>query len=1113
MGNLTNKYIKDTYDGLIKLQDSTQGVQPTTQPLQDGLGNNIPAEVSTTEFNITGTSTNAVSASYAVTASYAENVPSSSNIYVSGVTFYSSSIVEPGGQPGELVLRRTEGEPDLVTDLDGRYQTLAAAQNEDLRIQFLEYDVDLLNSQTGSYLITGSAVGNVITMEKQDGTTFPITVTVDPADLPSGLISGSDQVILQDTTGNLSGSRISGPVSDSVNSVSASYAANGGVTSIIAGTNVTIDQSTGDVTINASGGGGIPVGGEQYQQLTTDGAGTLTWDFSTKTVLNIKNVDTVPLTIGMAVHVVGVQGAELYQVERADYNDPAKMPAIGLIKEDSIAVNGQGHAIMVGDIKGYNTQAAGWSINDPLYVDGAGVLTNTRPTGSGLVQKIANVGSVANNGQIVVVGAGRSNDLPNIPTDNIWVGDINGVPQAVESTGYLSGSFALLNGGNTFSGNQTINGNLGLNGDGINNQVLVVNEQTGTSGSIGMFLNNFGGSSQPTLFFGGDNAYFQSNGNFTIENSPGGGGTGSIQITTNGDIGLNTNGTGSQNINLNSATGEINATSQNVNINDEFPRFRFNAGFGGDRHLLDINQMTAFYSGFPAITQTNFGIQRTNQQYNGLVAEFWDSPSFNWGADFAIGPNGVYAEVIGSGSGQVGEINVNANSIGVTYATVTATNVDIGNSSATSTLDLGYVGPGTGITKLAGNEVFVGSNFGFTDQITIDATTFIKLDSPQIDITGSVNISGSTTHTGDHTVTGNENIQGTLNVTGQTTTQSDVIVTGSVTAVNFVSAGQGINTSLGSNNSLGGITTIPSSVPDSELRVNGIFKGTGVSSFESGLQVTGSLNVEGGGVGLNTATNTINVIGGNTTFDGGGQLNVNGRFETTGETLLSNGAVVTGSLNVSGSMNLIQGKPAVGTQANILDIEGQLGYYSGFPPMTQTNWGLQSYSSQQYNGLVTELWDSPSFNWGVDHAISANGVWSEVIASGSGAVAEHNVYAAINGITYSSTRAQNIDIGTNSDLVTLDLGFVGPNTAVTKLAGNTVYVGSNFGFTDEIYIDSNNELRLDGTNINMTGSVNIQDTMTLAPQDPLPAGVLGELAVSSSNELYFNNGTAWSVIS
>ena len=41
----------------------------------------------------------------------------------------------------------------------------------------------------------------------------------------------------------------------------ASYALNGGVTSITAGTNITIDQSEGDVTINSSGGDSFPYTG------------------------------------------------------------------------------------------------------------------------------------------------------------------------------------------------------------------------------------------------------------------------------------------------------------------------------------------------------------------------------------------------------------------------------------------------------------------------------------------------------------------------------------------------------------------------------------------------------------------------------------------------------------------------------------------------------------------------------------------------------------------------------------------------------------------------------------------------------------------------------------
>ena len=61
------------------------------------------------------------------------------------------------------------------------------------------------------------------------------------------VISGS-LIVTQGITGSLDG--------NASTATSASYASNGGVTSIIAGTNITIDQSTGDVTIDAAGGGG-----------------------------------------------------------------------------------------------------------------------------------------------------------------------------------------------------------------------------------------------------------------------------------------------------------------------------------------------------------------------------------------------------------------------------------------------------------------------------------------------------------------------------------------------------------------------------------------------------------------------------------------------------------------------------------------------------------------------------------------------------------------------------------------------------------------------------------------------------------------------------------------
>jgi hypothetical protein len=53
MGALTNQYVSQSYQGLVKLENST-GITPTLQYLEDGVGNNLPIQVSNTEVNITG---------------------------------------------------------------------------------------------------------------------------------------------------------------------------------------------------------------------------------------------------------------------------------------------------------------------------------------------------------------------------------------------------------------------------------------------------------------------------------------------------------------------------------------------------------------------------------------------------------------------------------------------------------------------------------------------------------------------------------------------------------------------------------------------------------------------------------------------------------------------------------------------------------------------------------------------------------------------------------------------------------------------------------------------------------------------------------------------------
>ena len=50
MSNLTGQQIRNTYDGLLNLQDSTTGITSNLQAIQDGLGNNTGARIATNFF-------------------------------------------------------------------------------------------------------------------------------------------------------------------------------------------------------------------------------------------------------------------------------------------------------------------------------------------------------------------------------------------------------------------------------------------------------------------------------------------------------------------------------------------------------------------------------------------------------------------------------------------------------------------------------------------------------------------------------------------------------------------------------------------------------------------------------------------------------------------------------------------------------------------------------------------------------------------------------------------------------------------------------------------------------------------------------------------------------
>lgn len=150
--------------------------------------------------------------------------------------------------------------------------------------------------------------------------------------------------------------------------------------------------------------------------------------------LVVRNETGSTITKGTPVYVIGedpLSGNIL--IGPADADVGSAMPAVGILPED-ILNNTTGHVVRAGLVSGTVAEpldTASWSIGDSLYVGNtAGVLSNARPMGStALVQKMAQVLKAhATDGVIQIVSAGRTNDIPNLAQNKVWIGDANGNP-------------------------------------------------------------------------------------------------------------------------------------------------------------------------------------------------------------------------------------------------------------------------------------------------------------------------------------------------------------------------------------------------------------------------------------------------------------------------------------------------------------------------------------------------------------------------------------------------------------------------------------------------------------------------------------------------------------
>ncbi len=177
------------------------------------------------------------------------------------------------------------------------------------------------------------------------------------------------------------------------------------ITEIVAGTNLNGGGTGGSVTVNL----------DDDITLSTVTADGFYGDLYGAIHVLVKNVSGGSLTKGTPVYATGAVGASgAVEVEASLAGTASTMPAMGLLDQD-LANNGQGDVVVSGVLQNIDTDTPGYSVGDELYVAASGGLTTTRPTGSSeLVQKIGKVVRVQQNtGEILVQGAGRTNDVPN----------------------------------------------------------------------------------------------------------------------------------------------------------------------------------------------------------------------------------------------------------------------------------------------------------------------------------------------------------------------------------------------------------------------------------------------------------------------------------------------------------------------------------------------------------------------------------------------------------------------------------------------------------------------------------------------------------------------------
>jgi len=159
---------------------------------------------------------------------------------------------------------------------------------------------------------------------------------------------------------------------------------------------------------------------------------TISAEAATLVVIECKNTSGATITKGTPVYQTGTVGAtDVIEIAPADALISAgKQPAIGLL-QTTLNNNGFGKVVITGEFLNFTTDPIDGvtpTTGQKVFLKSGGGLTLTKPTGAeNGIQNLGLIGKVSGGsaGSITVSSIMRTNDVPNLPTGKIWVGDGN----------------------------------------------------------------------------------------------------------------------------------------------------------------------------------------------------------------------------------------------------------------------------------------------------------------------------------------------------------------------------------------------------------------------------------------------------------------------------------------------------------------------------------------------------------------------------------------------------------------------------------------------------------------------------------------------------------------